>query len=208
MVPPGAFLPSAERFNLMPQIDLWVIRNTLVWMGGQLRGSHLDLHCSINLSGASIGHPECLQTIREQLTKHQVPAHRVCFEITETTAMANLKKAQDFISELRALGCKFALDDFGSGLSSFGYLKHLSVDYLKIDGIFIRELAQSPIDRAMVDSINTIGHIMGLKTVAEFVEDGATLEVLRQLGVDYAQGYHLGQPQPLESLGNAHVMLR
>ncbi|EAZ99955.1 ammonium transporter [Marinobacter sp. ELB17] len=208
MVPPGAFLPSAERFNLMPQIDLWVIRNTLAWMGGQLRGSHLDLHCAINLSGASIGHPECLQTIREQLTKHRVPAHRVCFEITETTAMADLKKAQDFIGELRTLGCKFALDDFGSGLSSFGYLRHLSVDYLKIDGIFIRELAQSPIDRAIVDSINTIGHIMGLKTVAEFVEDGATHEILHQLGVDYAQGYHLGRPQPLESLGNAHVMPR
>ncbi|HEV8077235.1 MAG TPA: EAL domain-containing protein, partial [Marinobacter sp.] len=208
MVPPNAFLPAAERFNLMPQIDIWVIRNTLAWMGDQLHGRYPNLHCSINLSGASIGHPECLQTIREQLTKHRVQANRVCFEITETTAMADLKKAQDFIGELRALGCRFALDDFGSGLSSFGYLRHLPVDYLKIDGIFIRELARSPIDRAMVDSINTIGHIMGLKTVAEFVEDGATQEILRQLGVDFAQGYHLGRPQPLESLGDVRVMPR
>lgn len=208
LVPPGAFLPSAERFNLMPQIDLWVIRNTLAWMGGQLRGGHPDLHCSINLSGASIGQFQCLQTIREQLAKHRVPAHRVCFEITETTAMADLKKSQDFIHELKAQGCSFALDDFGSGLSSFGYLRELPVDYLKIDGIFIRGLAQSRIDRAMVDSINTIGHIMGLKTIAEFVEDSDIQEILRQLGVDYAQGYHLGRPQPLESLGNAYLMPR
>ena len=208
LIPPGAFIPSAERFNLMPQIDLWVIRNTLSWLGDWLRSGHPKLQCSINLSGASIGQPECLEIIREQLAKHRVPAGQVCFEITETTAMADLKKAQHFIGELRALGCHFALDDFGSGLSSFAYLRELPVDFLKIDGIFIRELAKSPIDRAMVDSINTIGHVMGLKTVAEFVEDREARDVLRQLGVDYAQGYYFGRPDPLEKLGDVYLMPR
>ncbi|SFX55615.1 ammonium transporter [Marinospirillum alkaliphilum] len=208
VVPPGAFIPSAERFNLMPQIDAWVIRNTLAWMGDQLRSSNRPLLCAINLSGASIGDPHCLQVIREQIERHRVPAHYICFEITETTAMADLMLARDFITELKKLGCRFALDDFGSGLSSFGYLKQLPVDYLKIDGIFIRELADNPIDQAMVASINNIGHIMGLKTIAEFVENAATLEVLQQLDVDFAQGFYLGQPQPLEQLGNVRVMPR
>ena len=208
LIPPGAFIPSAERFNLMPQIDCWVISNTLAWMGDRLRSSNQPMICAINLSGASMGHQVCLQTIQQQIEKHRIPAHYICFEITETTAMADLSKARDFISELKKLGCRFALDDFGSGLSSFGYLRELPVDYLKIDGVFIRDLAANRIDQAMVASINNIGHIMGLKTIAEFVENAATLDVLRQLDVDFAQGYHLGRPEPLENLGNVRIMPR
>jgi len=208
MIPPGAFIPSAERFNMMPQIDLWVIRNTLAWMGDQLQKSNQPFYCSINLSGASIGHQACLEAIQHNIEKHRIPAHYICFEITETNAMADLSKAKDFISQLKKLGCRFALDDFGSGLSSFGYLKKLEVDYLKIDGIFIRELANNPLDQAIVASINNIAHILQLQTIAEFVEDAPTLDVLKQLGIDFVQGYHLGRPEPLEKLGQVNLMPR
>ena len=208
LIPPGAFIPAAERFGLMPKIDKWVISNTLAWMGDQLRQNRQPVFCSINLSGASIGREDCLQLIREQLDKHQVPPHNICFEITETAAIADPANAGRFITELKHLGCQFALDDFGSGLSSFGYLKQLPVDYLKIDGIFIQELASNRIDQAMVASINNIGHIMGLKTIAEFVEDEGTLNILRQIGVDYVQGFYLSRPEPLESLNSVRVMPR
>ncbi|MAL50445.1 MULTISPECIES: ammonium transporter [unclassified Methylophaga] len=208
IIPPGAFTPAAERFGLMPKIDQWVIRNTLAWMGDQLRQNNQPVFCSINLSGASIGREDCLQLIQEQLAKRKVPANNICFEITETAAIADPANAARFITELKRLGCQFALDDFGSGLSSFGYLKQLPVDYLKIDGIFIQELANNRIDQAMVASINNIGHIMGLKTIAEFVEDAATLNILRQIGVDYVQGFYLSRPEPLESLMSVRVMPR
>ncbi|ODN65964.1 putative diguanylate cyclase YegE [Methylophaga muralis] len=208
IIPPGAFIPAAERFGLMPKIDQWVIRNTLAWMGDQLRQNQQPVFCSINLSGASIGREDCLQLIQEQLEKRKVPANNICFEITETAAIADPANAARFITELKGLGCQFALDDFGSGLSSFGYLKQLPVDYLKIDGIFIQELANNRIDQAMVASINNIGHIMGLKTIAEFVEDAATLNILRQIGVDYVQGFYLSRPEPLESLMSVRVMPR
>lgn len=208
LIPPGAFIPAAERFGLMSKIDKWVIRNTLAWMGDQLRQNKQPVFCAINLSGASIGREDCLTLIRTQLEKHQVPAKNICFEVTETAAIADPANAGRFINELKQLGCQFALDDFGSGLSSFGYLKQLPVDYLKIDGIFIRDLATNPIDQAMVASINNIGHIMGLKTIAEFVEDSASLNLLRQIGVDYVQGYHIGRPEPLESLNSVRVMPR
>lgn len=208
IIPPGAFIPAAERFGLMPKIDQWVIRNTLAWMGDQLRQNQQPVFCSINLSGASIGREDCLQLIQEQLEKRKVPANNICFEITETAAIADPANAGRFITELKRLGCQFALDDFGSGLSSFGYLKQLPVDYLKIDGIFIQDLANNRIDQAMVASINNIGHIMGLKTIAEFVEDAATLNILRQIGVDYVQGFYLSRPEPLESLMSVRVMPR
>ncbi len=208
LIPPGAFIPAAERFGLMSKIDKWVIRNTLAWMGDQLKQQKQPVFCAINLSGASIGRDDCLNLIRTQLEKHQVPAKNICFEVTETAAIADPDNAGRFIHELKQLGCQFALDDFGSGLSSFGYLKQLPVDYLKIDGIFIQEIANNPIDQAMVASINNIGHIMGLKTIAEFVEDSASLDILRQIGVDYVQGYYLGRPEPLESLNSVKVMPR
>ncbi|MCC5797016.1 MAG: ammonium transporter [Methylophaga sp.] len=208
IIPPGAFIPAAERFGLMPKIDQWVIRNTLAWMGDQLRQNQQPVFCTINLSGASIGRDDCLQLIQEQLQKRKVPANNICFEITETAAIADPANAGRFITELKRMGCQFALDDFGSGLSSFGYLKQLPVDYLKIDGFFIQDLAKNRIDQAMVASINNIGHIMGLKTIAEFVEDAATLDILRQIGVDYVQGYYLSRPEPLESLNSVRVMPR
>ncbi|MBR9884181.1 MAG: ammonium transporter [Oceanospirillales bacterium] len=208
LVPPGAFIPAAERYDLMPSIDRWVISNTLAWLGDRLHADNSPLHCAINLSGASIGSSECLERIKADIERHRIPAHYLCFEITETAAMLDPEAAHGFIDELRSLGCHFALDDFGSGLSSFGYLKKLPVDYLKIDGIFIRDMANDEIDQAMVASINNIAHIMGLKTVAEFVEDKKTLGLLRQIGVDFAQGYLISEPKPLEQLGRVRVMPR
>ncbi|WP_188747397.1 ammonium transporter [Marinobacterium zhoushanense] len=208
LVPPGAFIPAAERYDLMPRIDQWVISNTLAWLGDRLHVDNSPLHCAINLSGASIGGKEYLERIKADIERHRIPAHYLCFEITETAAMLDPEAACSFIEELRSLGCHFALDDFGSGLSSFGYLKKLPVDYVKIDGIFIRDMANNEIDQAMVASINNIAHIMGLKTVAEFVEDRKTMGLLRQIGVDYAQGYLIGEPAPLEQLGRVRVMPR
>lgn len=208
VIPPGAFIPAAERFGLMPKIDQWVIRNTLAWMGDQLKRNQQPVFCAINLSGASIGRQDCLNVIRDQIRKHAVPAQYICFEITETAAIADPSNAAAFIEELKSLGCQFALDDFGSGLSSFGYLKQLPVNYLKIDGIFIQDLPNNPIDQAMVASINNIGHLMGLKTIAECVEDAETLAILARIGVDYAQGFYLSRPEPLESIGGVRVMPR
>lgn len=208
LVPPGAFIPAAERYNLMPSIDQWVISNTLAWLGDRLHADNSPLNCAINLSGASIGSTEVLERIKSDIERHRIPSHYLCFEITETAAMLDPEAARNFIEELKSLGCRFALDDFGSGLSSFGYLKKLPVDYVKIDGIFIQDMANNEIDQAMVASINNIAHIMGLKTVAEFVEDKKTLGLLRQMGIDFAQGYLIGRPAPLEQLGRVKVMPR
>ncbi|WP_027950060.1 ammonium transporter [Haliea salexigens] len=208
VVPPGAFIPAAERYDLMPLIDQWVVRNTLAWVGDRLHSQQKPIHCAINLSGVSIGSAECLQLIKDLIAQHRIPARYLSFEITETAAMNDPEAARRFIAELRQLGCRFALDDFGSGLSSFGYLKKLDVDYLKIDGIFIRDIARCEIDQAMVASINNIAHIMGLKTIAEFVEDQSTLDLLRDIGVDFVQGYLIGEPAPLEQLGRVRVMPR
>ncbi|WP_432695063.1 ammonium transporter [Marinobacterium sp. YM272] len=208
LVPPGAFVPAAERYDLMPQVDQWVVRNTLAWLGDRLHAGNGNIQCAINLSGASIGSPECLATIKEHIARHDIPPQLLCFEITETAAMSDPDAARAFIEELRSIGCHFALDDFGSGLSSFGYLKRLPVDYLKIDGIFVRDMSNNEIDQAMVASINHIAHIMGLKTVAEFVEDQATRDLLGDIGVDFVQGYLVSKPAPLEQLGRVRVMPR
>ncbi|MFT5134866.1 MAG: EAL domain-containing protein (putative c-di-GMP-specific phosphodiesterase class I), partial [Gammaproteobacteria bacterium] len=144
---------------------------------------------SINLSGHSMTKPEILDFIISRLDKSGIEAHKICFEITETAAISNLNAATNFISTLKGLGCQFALDDFGSGLSSFAYLKNLPVDYLKIDGMFIKNIVDDPIDRAMVKSINEIGHVMGMQTIAEFVENDEIKGMLREIGVNYAQGY-------------------
>ena len=209
VVPPGAFIPAAERYNLMQEIDLWVIRNALAWLGDQQRRNPDTIGlCALNLSGASVGDDTCLQEIRACFTRYQVDARRVCFEITETAAIANLGSATRFIKDLKAFGCRFALDDFGSGLSSFGYLKNLPVDYLKIDGAFIKDIDSNSMDAVMVQSINTIGHEMGLKTIAEFVESDSILQTLRDIGVDYVQGYHIDRPRPLEQLEGVIFMPR
>ena len=149
---------------------------------------------TINLSGQTVGDKSTLQFILDSIIKYRVDASRFCFEITETAAVANLDSARVFIDRLHEVGCQFALDDFGSGLSSFAYLKNLDVDYLKIDGTFVRDIAHDPVDYAMVASINKIGHLMGIKTVAEFVEDGEILQRLRDIGVDYVQGYYIDRP--------------
>jgi diguanylate cyclase (GGDEF)-like protein/PAS domain S-box-containing protein len=198
IVPPMTFIPAAERYGLMPSIDRWVLRNALAIIARQRfdeRGEAADIF-SINLSGASIGDESFLDFIREQFTHFDVPCQCICFEITETAAIARLDKATHFIQELRALGCLFSLDDFGAGMSSFAYLKHLPVDYLKIDGGFVKDMADDPIDRAMVEAINSVGHVMGKKTIAEFVDSERVSALLREIGVDYAQGYGVAKPRP------------
>ena len=152
---------------------------------------------AINLSGHSLSDADTLDYICDQLTKQQIPGGMICFEITETAAISNLASASHFIRTLKQHGCLFSLDDFGSGLSSFAYLKNLPVDYLKIDGSFVKDMATDEIDRAMVQSINQIGHVMNLQTIAEFVESEEILLCLKEIGVDYAQGYAIAKPLPL-----------
>jgi len=210
VIPPGAFVPAAERYNMMQEVDLWVVRNALAWLGDQQqrRQPHSIRTCAINLSGASIGDETCRDEILATFRRCRVDGRLVCFEITETAAISNLGSATRFIKELKAIGCRFALDDFGSGLSSFGYLKNLPVDYLKIDGSFVKDIHQDPMDKIMVSSINSIGHQMGLLTIAEFVESEEILAELREIGVDYVQGYYIDQPHPLEQLEGVIFMPR
>jgi len=199
-IPPGAFLPAAERFNLAARLDRWVVDTAFGWLAARPRHlARLDM-CAINLSGQTLGDEALLARLIEHLSAGAVPAEKLCFEITETAAIANLEQATRFMRALKALGCRFALDDFGSGLSSFAYLKGLPVDLLKIDGVFVKDMVNDPIDCAMVRAINEIGRVMGKRTVAEFVEDQAVLARLREVGVDYAQGYGIGRPRPLAEL--------
>ncbi len=205
-VPPSAFIPAAERYYLMPAIDRWVIHHALQELGGQSASSMpAGKLYAINLSGQSLCEDQFLDFVIRELQASGLPPSCLCFEITETAAVANLTRAIDFITRLKAMGCQFALDDFGSGLSSFGYLKNLPVDYLKIAGNFIQDMNTDPVDLAMVDAINQIGHVMGLHTIAESVENDATLERLRTLGVDFAQGYGVHTPVPLEELLREHM---
>jgi Amt family ammonium transporter len=209
IIPPGAFLPAAERYGLMPRIDQWVVHNTLSWLGDRLRRhGRIDGVYAINLSGASLSDERFRAALRSTLERCRLPPGTLCFEITETAAVANLSKVVAFIEEVKTLGCLFALDDFGSGLSSFAYLKNLPVDFLKIDGSFVKDIADDPMDLAMVQAINAVGHVMGLKTIAEYVASEAILQRLREIGVDYGQGFHLGRPEPLVAGGVAHLMPR
>jgi EAL domain-containing protein (putative c-di-GMP-specific phosphodiesterase class I) len=195
-IAPMAFIPAAERYQLMPALDQWVLKTAL----RALAGNHPMMAdvgvCAINLSGQSLCDDHFLHTVVEIIDQSGVDPARICFEITETAAIANLPRATRFISMLKGMGARFALDDFGSGMSSFMHLKHLHVDYLKIEGSFVRDMGVDPVDAAMVDSINRIGHIMGLQTIAESVENESILKQLRHMGVNYAQGSLIERPLP------------
>jgi diguanylate cyclase (GGDEF)-like protein/PAS domain S-box-containing protein len=197
LVPPGHFMPAVERYHLAARVDRWVVIHALRWMVANQ--DQID-QCSINLSGQSLGDEVFMAFVLDTLAHTPMPCRKLCFEITETAAISNLHTARHFIDTLRQLGCKLALDDFGSGLSSFAYLRDLPVDVLKIDGQFVRDIVGDAISLAMVKSIHDIGCLMGKVTVAEFVENPAILEALRGLGVHYAQGYALGYPMPLDAL--------
>ncbi|MBE9030076.1 EAL domain-containing protein [filamentous cyanobacterium LEGE 11480] len=196
IVPPMSFIPAAERYDLMPEIDLWVVKNFLRYYGQKCQQENPGRY-TINLSGASINKPKFVDALETILWESSVPSESICFEITETAAIANLTSAAKSIRQIKKLGCQFALDDFGSGMSSLTYLKHLPVDYLKIDGSFVRQIVKNPVDRAMVEGFNRIAHVMNLKTIAEYVETPEILQVLRSLGVDYAQGDAVGLPHML-----------
>ncbi len=197
LVQPGSFLPAAERYNVMPAIDRWVIHAVFSSYRDLAAQLGAPLTCAINLSGTSLNSEGLLEFIREQTRLCSLPPGAVCFEITETAAIHNLRHAAQFMKDVKALGFSFALDDFGVGTSSFGYLKTLPVDYLKIDGSFVRNIVLDPIDRAMVETINRVGHIMGLQTVGEFAESAEVIAELKALGVDFAQGYGVQRPRPL-----------
>ena len=199
LIPPGAFIPAAERFGLMPALDRWVIRKTLQTLAGNRLLRDATHMCSINLSGLSLGDSGLLDYILEQIREWGVSPTMLCFEITETAVISDLSNTRRLIDNLQFHGCRFALDDFGSGLSSFSYLKELPVDFLKIDGNFVRNICNDTIDASIVSSIHQVGRVMDIKTIAEFVEDTATLERLKAIGVDYAQGYGIQAPVAMTS---------
>ncbi|MGB3514676.1 MAG: EAL domain-containing protein [Microcoleaceae cyanobacterium] len=219
LIPPMAFLPAAERYNLMPTIDRWVIQNFFSYLSqekSQLQPSFEDMDTerfyresdtnktdtiyAINISGATVNDQEFVTFLQAQFARFNISPQMICFEITETVAIANLSQAAKLIKQLKDLGCCFALDDFGSGMSSFTYLKNLPVDYLKIDGSFVKDIVSDPLDYAIVEGMNRIGHVMGLKTIAEFVSNRAILDKIKTIGVDYGQGYGIAYPQPLDAL--------
>jgi len=185
----------------MTALDRWVVQNVFKVIQQCIRdGAQGPLAmCAINLSGISIGDDEFLEYLHEQFARYAIPPELICFEITETIAIANLGSAIRFINELKGLGCHFSLDDFCAGMSSFAYLKHLPVDFLKIDGSFVKDMLDDPVNRAMVEVINHIGHVMGKRTIAEFVETPLIEQALLEIGVDYAQGYLIERPQPFTS---------
>lgn len=204
MCAPGAFIPAAERHNFMPQIDRWVFSATLRYVKSRLKVTDRFL-CAINLSALSLNDEELLQYFHDTLRRDSIPGSVLCFEITETAAIHNLANAINFVTKLKQLGCQFALDDFGAGLSTFRYLKHLPVDYIKIDGGFVSNMTTNVIDKGMVRAINQIAHLMGKKTIAEFVENEQVLKELEAIGVDYVQGYWIGKPSPLDAFSSVDV---
>jgi len=198
---PAAFLPAAERYQLMPQIDRWVIRETLRILGEcwDSIATNGEVFC-INLSGQSLTNDGFFTFVADEIEHAQVNAEQICFEITETAAISNIDEALQFMNTLKTMGCRFSLDDFGAGLSSFGYLKVLPVDYLKIDGSFVREITTDKVSRSMVEAICQIGRTMGLAMVAEYVGDDETIAMLRSAGVDFGQGFHIGKPVPIKEI--------
>ena len=199
-VPPGAFMPAVDRYNLSSRLDRWVIGAAFSWLKRNLPNLRDVERFFLNLSGDTLGDRELGQYILQGLRESDISPERIGFEITESAAINNLTRANQLIGELRRQGVAFSLDDFGAGMSSFAYLKALTVDYLKVDGMFIANLGHDPVDFEMVSAINRIGHVMGKRTVAECVEQTSVLEKLREIGVDYAQGFALGLPVPIDEL--------
>ena len=197
---PAAFMAAAERYNLVGKLDFWVIENAFALIAKHADFIHHSGVISINLSGQSLNDDDFLDFITTQLQALEIDADKICFEITETAAIANVHTAINFMSQLKLLGCRFALDDFGSGLSSFAYLKSLPVDYIKIDGVFVKDIATNEIDYAMVKSINEIGQVMGMQTIAEFVESDEIKNLLQAIGVNYAQGSAMGKTLPFREV--------
>ncbi len=197
---PVEFIEAAECYNRMQRVDRWVIQRAFTWLAARAEQQLPTPTLSINLSGNSVNDATFLDFIVDQLGRHGIAPRSICFEITETATIKNLTHAADFMHQIKKIGCSFALDDFGTGLSSYEYLKHLPADYLKIDGMFIVDIATNASDYAMVKSINEIAHFMGKKTIAEFVETDATLAALREIGIDYAQGYGVGRPVLLDQI--------
>lgn len=206
VIRPTEFITAAERYYLMPAIDRWVVSQALQLLSQRRSRGEINSMFAINLSGQSLDDEDFLGFVVDKLRETDVPPEMVCFEITETVAATHLDVVQRFISVLRGMGCRFALDDFGRGISSFAYLKNLRVDYLKIDGMFVKDIVEDEIGLAMVESINHIGHIMGMQTIAEFVESQDVLEKLIDLGVDHVQGYQLGRPRPLQSVYQSNAI--
>ena len=201
IIAPTELISAAETYNRITSIDRWVIENVLEWMSRNRTLLDNFGGFAINVSGHSVNDPTFADFVLEQFGRTQAPTAKVCFEITETAAIANLDNAIDFMNRMRIIGCRFALDDFGTGLSSYSYLRNLPVDYVKIDGVFVKDIAESPADFAVVRSINEIGHYMGKRTIAEYVEDGTILKRLSEIGVDYAQGFEIAKPTLLKDMG-------
>ncbi len=200
VISPSDFLPAAEHFNLATKIDCWVIKATLDWFNDHPDELDAIDSFSVNLSGQSLADEKIQPFIIKLIRQLKFPTHKLIFEITETAAINNLTQAKKLMTGLQAIGIRFSLDDFGSGLSSFAYLKNLPVEFLKIDGMFVKDIVSDPIDRAMVRSINEIGQVMGKETIAEFVENQQIVDILKEIGVDYAQGYHYSAPDTLSCM--------
>lgn len=196
-IPPNSFIPAAERFDIMSSVDSRVIKNTLLIMQEE---KHININFSVNLSGQSLSDLKFMSNCIAQINDSKINPERLCFEITETAMIENLKNAIRSVTVLQNIGCKIALDDFGSGLSSFAYLKNLPVDYLKIDGSLIKDLETDKVNVTMVESIIHIGQSMGLETIAEYVENDEIINILCDLKIDYIQGYGVAKPVPLEKI--------
>jgi diguanylate cyclase (GGDEF)-like protein len=199
VIAPCAFLPAAEKYNLVSSIDRWVIEHTMVWLAATNSSGNRPVNVAVNLSGQTIGSPEMLKFITDKTDETGASPEHIIFDITETAAITNITSATSFMLTLRGYGFRFALDDFGSGLSSFTYLKKLPVDFLKIDGAFVRDILSDPVDYAMVRSINELGQLLGKETIAEYVETPELAEELQSMGINYAQGYAYAKPQPLNN---------
>jgi EAL domain-containing protein (putative c-di-GMP-specific phosphodiesterase class I) len=200
IIAPGSFLPAAERFHMASRIDRWVVRSVFEWLASE-GGSPTDIETiAVNLSGQSIGDRAFHRFVVQLLEEIPIDARKLCFEITETAAITNLADATAFIESIRLLGMRVALDDFGAGASSFGYLKNLPVDYLKIDGQFVRDINVDELDMAAVRCFKEVAKVVGVQTIAEFVETGEILDSIRDIGIDYAQGYLFHRPEPMSDL--------